>query len=185
MLFNVGAFVGGCAASAVAGAILGATAMGLYKQHEIDGLAVAAAHQEAVVKELARRQVKSQVELSDRTGAAEAVAQVQIETRTRTIIKEVPVYVTASQDASSCVSYGLVLVLDAAAQGLDPSQLDLAPGQSADACAPVKASDLARSVAENYGVARQNAQQLDALAKDIRERVDIANGGGHPADLKN
>lgn len=136
-----------------------------------DKVAVDAAVASAVAKE--REQAKSDLDAA----VAEAKAQEKIVTRTQFIIKEVPRYVTASQDRSTCVTYGLVRVLDAAALGTDPADLELPAGQSDDACAPVKASDLAASVAENYGTARQNAQQLDALIEDTRSRIDRFNQG--------
>ncbi len=51
-----------------------------------------------------------------------------------------------------------------------------AAGEFVNPCSAVKASDLARSVAGNYGTARQNAEQLNQLIADIRERLRIANG---------
>lgn len=117
----------------------------------------------------------AQTQLSVNTAVAEGQAQERIVYKTRTIIEKVPQYVTVTQDRA-CVSYGLVRVLDAAAQGRDPAELQLPAGKSDDACSPVKASDLARNVAENYGISRQNSEQLDALILDIRQRVAIANG---------
>jgi hypothetical protein len=65
-------------------------------------------------------------------------------------------------------------VLDAAALGVDPDTLSLAPGQSDGSCAPVKASDLAASVAGNYGAARANAEQLTALQNWIAAEAQAA-----------
>lgn len=130
---------------------------------------------EAVAKAVAKERAQAKSDLD--AAVKEAQAQEKIVTRTQTIIKEVPRYVTASQDRGTCVTYGLVRVLDAAALGADPADLELPAGQSDDACAPVKASALAASVAENYGTARQNAQQLDALIEDTRSRIDRFNEG--------
>lgn len=111
------------------------------------------------------------------TTAAVTQAQVQerIVYRTTTIIKRIPDHVTPAQDASGCVTYGLVRVLDAAALGADPGDLELPAGKSDDACAPVKASALAASIVENYGVGQQNAEQLNALIADTRARTDLFN----------
>lgn len=118
--------------------------------------------------------VQSRMERQSTTAAvAEASAQERIVYRTNETIKEVPRYVTVVQDRA-CIGYGLVRVLDAAAQGLSPESLQLPAGQSDDACSPVAPSALAMSVAGNYGIARQNAQQLDALSADIRAREAIA-----------
>lgn len=99
-----------------------------------------------------------------------ATSQQKIVTQTVTITKEIPAHVTPAQDARTCITYGLVRVFDAAAGGADPDTLSLPAGQSDDACAPVKASDLARSVAENYGSARDNADQLTALQGWVRQQ---------------
>lgn len=104
----------------------------------------------------------------------EVAAQAKIVVRYRTIVKEVPTYVTVQQDARGCVSWGLVRLLDAAALGVDPSTLDLPSDVTDDTCTTLKASDLAASVAGNYGVAAANAEQLDALEADIKARVAVA-----------
>lgn len=158
--------------------VIGAAAVlafGTYKVvHKMDDAALArvnAAVAEANVQ--AQKQsadlLAAQARLSQQTGGAEAVAQNTIAARTNTIIQKVPTYVTVTQDRA-CVPYGLVRVLDASALGLDPADLVPPPGQSDDACAPVATSDLARSVAGNYGTARQNAEQLNALEADVKAR---------------
>lgn len=119
-------------------------------------------------KEIARKSEAAAVEA--------AKADRVIEVQTRTLIKEVPRYVTAAQDARGCVTYGLVRVYDAAILGVEPSTLGLPAGQSDDACSPVKPSDLGRSLADNLGAARQNAGQLDALIANVRETTDTYNG---------
>lgn len=109
--------------------------------------------------------------------ASHAAAEDQkIVTRTITLIKEVPRYVTPAQDARSCITYGLVRVLDAAALGTRPAELPLPAGQSDDACAPVASSALASSVAANYGVALQNSTQLDALIDSVSKSTIAFNG---------
>lgn len=133
------------------------------------------AEKDAAVK-AAIKSVKAQADLAQASAVAEAAAQQKIVVHTKKVYEEVPIYVTPAQDARGCVTYGLVRVLDAAVTGRDPADLKLPAGKSDDACAPVAASDLARSVAGNYGTARQNAEQLDALIADITARVNLANG---------
>jgi hypothetical protein len=69
-----------------------------------------------------------------------------------------------------------ICVLDAAATGRDPAELPLGAGQFDESCAPVAASDLARRIAENYGAARQNAEQLNALEAWVRAEEAAAKG---------
>ena len=65
-------------------------------------------------------------------------------------------------------------VLDAASLGADPDALSLPAGQSDGACAPVAADVLAANVAANYGAARSNAEQLNALEAWIRAEADAS-----------
>lgn len=143
----------------------------------VDSYAKKEAERTAVIQEAARKAQKAQDAITLASALKEATAQTKIVTRTRTLTQEVPRYVTVQQDAVACISYGLVRVLDAAATGRDPSDLELPAGQSDDACTTLTASDLARGVIENYGVAQQNAEQLDALIADIRGRVAAGNAG--------
>lgn len=145
-------------------------------QHKYDQLVIDHATAQAKAVAAAREDERKTAKLSSDNGQKAAVADQKIVYRTNTIIKEVPTHVTPQTDARVCVPVGLVRLLDAAALGIEPSDLVLPAGQSDDTCSAVKASDLARSVARNYGTARQNAEQLNQLIADIRERLRIANG---------
>lgn len=164
------------AASLAIGGLAGGTMIHAFDQNKYDKLVIKNQKDIAAAVASARKQERDAAKLSQATAVKAAKADQQIQVQTRTIIRKVPTYVTAHQDAVGCVTYGLVRVLDAASRGLDPASLGLPAGQSDDACSPVKPSDLGRSVADNYGASRQNAAQLDALIQDIRERIDIANG---------
>lgn len=116
-----------------------------------------------------------------KAAVVEAGAQDHIVTRTITLTKEIPTYVTVTQDAAAsapgarpgCVSYGLVRLLDAAVLHVEPAALALPAGQSDDSCSPVEPSALASSVAGNYGVADQNAEQLNALIGEVSRQAAI------------
>lgn len=82
-----------------------------------------------------------------------------VQGRTRTIIKEVPVYVSADDPA---LSGGWRVLHDAAALGEFPD-----PARVADA-APVPAQDAAATVASNYGQCHETEAQLAALQDWIR-----------------
>ena len=82
-----------------------------------------------------------------------------VQGRTRTIIKEVPVYVpTGTADLPA----GYRVLHDAAAQGVIPD-----PARIADA-APVPAQDAAETVVANYGTCAETAEQVIALQDWIR-----------------
>lgn len=105
---------------------------------------------------------------------AEADGQERIVTKFRNIIEEVPIYV---QDTSACITYGLIRLLDAAALGADPKDLLLPASEYNENCAPVKATDLAKSVVRNYEAAHANAQQLTSLQTWA---ADVARLSGAP-----
>lgn len=143
------------------------------------GVTVALEAQAEALRKVAATQ--HAVDMEATQGAvAEAAAQNRIITRTITVTQEVPHYVTVQADAVSCIPYGLVRVLDAAALAgpngsVSPGDLALPAGQSDDACSPVKASVLAASVVANYGTAAQNAEQLNALEAWVHQLIETAN----------
>lgn len=139
---------------------------------------------EAQAKALAA--VKDEQHLLDQevtVGAvAEAKAQETIHAHVVTVVKSVTQYVTQKADTIlvPCIPYGFVRVLDAAAlstssRPVSPSDLALPTGQSDDACAPIKASDLAAAIAANYGTAEENAEQLNSLEAFVAKMVTDAN----------
>lgn len=103
---------------------------------------------------------------------AEAQAQQKIVTVTQTITQEVTRHVT---DHVACVSYGLVRVLDAAALGVDPDTLALPAGKSDDACTGITNSALAERIATDFGIARANAEQLNALEAWVRDTLQASS----------
>lgn len=115
------------------------------------------------------RTIKARLDLarSEAKVITEYVDRVQVvRERGATIIKEVPVYVTAQADASCPVTAGFVRVHDAAAEG---ASLDGAPTDP-DAPAPgVALSTVADTVVSNYTACHANAEQLIALQAYVRE----------------
>ena len=87
----------------------------------------------------------------------------------RTIVKKVPVYVSAKSDSACVVPWGAVRLLDAAASGatLDHVRAAIAPGRPDDAPSDVTLSEAVTLLAENLGAARQNADQLSRLQKAV------------------
>ena len=96
---------------------------------------------------------------------AERAADIQI----RTVIREVPFYVSAESDAQCVLPWGAVRLLDAAASGADPAQLRdlIAPGQPDDAASDVALSEAVALLAGNLGAARINAGQLEHLQRAL------------------
>ena len=116
--------------------------------------------------------------------AKDAATQQALAAHATVVTKEIPVYVTTHQDATGCVTWGMLRVHDAAATGVDPASLQPPGGQSDDACSAVKPSAFAAAVAGNYAVALANAAQLNDLEADIRGRVAAFNKGALTAPAK-
>lgn len=105
-----------------------------------------------------------------KTGQHQAEATVQVVTeyvdkirvvreRGATIIKEVPVYVTAQADADCIINAGFVRLHDAATR----NPISLSPGSADAAPSGVALSTVATTVADNYTACHENAEQLIAL----------------------
>ncbi len=112
-------------------------------------LKVAKADANAVRRAMAKTIQANSV--SNDVGAAATAERIRIEYRTRTLIKEVPIYVTAETDARYPLPVGLVRMHDAAALGRDVSDVPDAAGRADGDASDVEASDLAVAVSENYG----------------------------------
>lgn len=93
-----------------------------------------------------------------------------IKERGATIIKEVPVYVSAKADAACTVNAGFVRVHDAAANALPAPE----PSGAADeAPSGVALSAVAVATAENYVTCNANAEQLSQLQGYFREYQEL------------
>lgn len=91
-----------------------------------------------------------------------------IEKKGTTLIKEVPVYVSAKADAACTVNAGFVRVHDYAATEQPLPAPD--PAGDADAApSGIALSAVAEAVAENYTSCRQNAEQLTSLHELLRQ----------------
>lgn len=139
-----------------------------YFIHQYDGAKLARVQAGYATAQLAADQasqkyVQAIVARGDAISGAYATQRIQIETQTITNIKEVTRYVHETT-VVGCITLGFVRVLDAAVLGVTPASLPLTPGSTDDTCSPLKAADLAGAIIENYGVARSNAAQLDALS---------------------
>ncbi len=109
----------------------------------------------------------------------EATAQQTLETKAVTAVNEVPIYVpqklVLAAGAQSCIPYGFVRVLDAAALGRSAADLPLPSSQPADSCAPIDADALAKNIVANYYAAQENAEQLNALISVVEELAAVSS----------
>ncbi len=92
-----------------------------WKAARDDAASIETAHQAQLAAVAAALELeRAQAATSDGIAAEAAEAQVRIRTVTRTLIKEVPVYVTPDDDRRCVVPVGFVRIHDAAAAGIRP-----------------------------------------------------------------
>lgn len=106
---------------------------------------------------------REQGAINTAAAAKDATAQAEIRYVTRTIVKEVPTYVSPATDARFPLPVGLVRVHDAAAIGIDPARLSDPAGLADDQASDVEASEAASAIAGNYGECRATATRLTEL----------------------
>lgn len=128
-------------------------------QREIGGDEVRAAYAVAAKKEDAKRE-----EVTAPIALKFAQQTARIRTVTKTIIKEVPTYVSANDCP---MSPGFRVFHDAAANGEVPD-----PARIADAAA-VPAPIIAATVADNYGTCLENAKRLEGLQEWVRAQKAV------------
>lgn len=141
-------------------------------------------HEQGNAAQVARDQLARAFEQGQELGTVrdrvvtEYVDRVQvIKERGATLIKEVPVYVSAKADAACTVNAGFVRLHDAAAKSLP------APDPSGDADAGpsgIALSTVAATAVENYTSCNANAEQLTKLQTLLLEYQVRAYGGQAP-----
>lgn len=92
------------------------------------------------------------------TGEAVATAVDRVQWRTRTLIREVPVYVTEAGDRSAILPDGFVRLHDAAATGTAP--VPFGTGESPDTPSGIALSAATGIILDNYGQCRVWREQV-------------------------
>jgi hypothetical protein len=98
-----------------------------------------------------------------------AARLVEIRTVTKTLTKEIPVYVTAQADRTVVLPAGLIRLHDQAALGV--SEIPDAPGFVPDAPSGVAPSDFARTIVGNYGTAYEWREAALACRSWVSEQA--------------
>lgn len=172
LLAFIGSPLGKIAGYCVLALVLLATLAGVKHEWDLGQAARQQVHQIAAISHKAGIAVTA-VDL--KAGRADTTEQTRIVTRTRTLLQKVNVYVPVS---TPCVPWGVVRLHDAAVLGVDPGTLQAPPGAADDACSPFTAAQLMAAVVANYGAADQNAQQLNDLETNLRDRATAVAGTG-------
>ncbi|HTH15737.1 MAG TPA: hypothetical protein VL974_03725 [Magnetospirillum sp.] len=105
-------------------------------------------------------------------GQAAAEHKQTIQVITKTIVKEVPRYVSAKTDAACVIPYGTIRLLDAAARGV-PLVPD-ASGKSDGDPSGVPLSAVVSAAAEDLGTGNETRQQLIDLQAWVRAQQAVA-----------
>jgi hypothetical protein len=116
--------------------------------------------EKAALAEAALKQERKDQAVADAVGAKVAAAAVKERVVYKTLIKEIPKYVESDCDLSG----GFRVFHDAAANATVPD-----PSATGADAAPVKAQDVAATVAENYESCRDNERRLEALQEIIKK----------------
>jgi hypothetical protein len=103
-------------------------------------------------------------------GVQAAKAERLIQTRTVTLIRKVPEYVSPAIDAATVIPWGFVRFFDAGWAGAaDPATVPIAPGQSDSTASDVRLSEIATVSATNAGACYENAGHIEALQGWVRD----------------
>jgi hypothetical protein len=170
-----GYLIGGALVALLAGAGTG------YVVHKMDSATIAQmklddanAEKVALNKALSEQQAIDQS--NQEAAVKEASAQTKIITQTQTITKTVTLHVHDKILCPGGITFGIVRVLYAAENGLDPATVPLASGQSDDSCAAYEPSQFTSDIAADFGAARANAEQLNSLIASITNNNATAKG---------
>jgi hypothetical protein len=102
----------------------------------------------------------TQAAISDTAGREARVAQERIRTVTKTIIREIPIYVTPAADAAYPLPVGLLRIHDAAARGVAVPRVPDPSGRADDAPSGVAASAFGAVLAGNLGQCLKDRDRL-------------------------
>lgn len=167
----IGLLVGFGLSFAAGGAVMHRLDEGRYQKLVADQ-----AKAETAAQVQARKGEQRQAAVVTHAAGTAARAQERILTHTITLTQEIHDHVPPVVDHQPCVPYGFVRLHDAAAYGVGIADTGVPAGQPDDACAPFAWADIAAVVVQNYGAARQNAQQLGDLQQFERDRAAAYSG---------
>lgn len=172
------AILGGCLLIGAGG---GWYATRVYYQREIAQTALA--QQKAIVKASndARDAQASADKITHDADVQDAKDHQRIQTVTNTIIRKVPVYVSAKTDELFPLPCGFLRLHDAAAAGVEPAAISIPAGKSDGDRCDVATSAAATIIAENYATAL--GWQADLRAWDSWYSAEKANYDAYLAKL--
>ncbi len=129
---------------------------------------------EAAARQRAAQVAKTQAQVTKAASGAYTATAGHIQTITRTIVKNVPTYITPAVDRGFPLSSRFVLVLDSAASGNNLPALPNSTASTPDTASPVATSTAAGIIASNYGSCRATSAQLSALQGWLADEAEAA-----------
>ena len=87
------------------------------------------------------------------------------------IIKEIPTYITKTDDAKCVVPNGFVVLHDSASRNEVPDTARIVDERASK----IKISGVAETVGENYNTYHEVAEQLKSLQKWVRDQQELFN----------
>lgn len=148
---------------------------GAYKIMDWRMQAAEAAHDKALAEQLAKT-VLVERQMTEASGKAEAAlqtARANVQVITKTITKQVPVYVSAQDDARCAIPVGFVRLHDAAAAGRALPDVPGPAGGADGGASGVALSAVASTVAANYGTYAEVVAQLKAFQQWARDQQAV------------
>lgn len=138
-------------AGSVAVALVLALGVQTLRLHMADGKLASIAAAQKLAEADVKTHEATAATISVQAKADLADQKVKIETRTRTLIQKVPVYVDAKSDAACTIGTGFVSVFNAAARG--ETELPRPPGGSGGSPSGVPLSAVLATTVEDFGAA--------------------------------
>ncbi|MGH6796569.1 MAG: hypothetical protein ACREDH_15550 [Methylocella sp.] len=150
----------------LAALLLGAAGAASIVTHKVDQgryEALVASYAQAQAKGLqaALDEQKRQDQIATAAAEREAAQQQELAAKTQHQLAQVRRHV---QSIGHCLTWGAVRVLVAGGRGRLPDDLSLPANVIDSSCAPSEWATVLAGVVSDYGTARQNAAQLDALS---------------------
>lgn len=113
---------------------------------------------------------RKSAEVTTKVDLKHTAEQAKVRTVTKTILKEVPVYVTRKADTECSIPAGFVSVFNASANGEVPQT---SSGADESAASGVVLSEVAQAIVENHGTYHEVASQMKALQEWVAEQGKV------------
>lgn len=105
--------------------------------------------------------------LKDQQALEASKKQQQLVKQTQARLDEVQK--TINDNKYNCIDYGTIRLFNRTVESDPAKRMPIAPREPDAKCSTLRASDFARTIIKDLGIAKQNAQQLNDLIQSIKE----------------